>query len=356
MFFRVSILGDTSYGECCVDCVAAEHIGSDGLIHFGDTCFAPTEKLPILYIFTQSSTLEIKDFFYHLDKVFNHANTITKQVAIFYDVPYHQTLTSPLIKEFAVKNIYICRPPHEKDVTKTNIDFLDKCDNKGDTSQNHYLLCGRLIPNMLYETTDFNTDENSSCDKQSEWAIVYIGHSDIYSQYLALTFPRAQHYLYLPNKKMFLESSSNVTKALMRRYFAIEKTKDAERIGILVGTLGVVKYRDIIDKCRDIIKSAGKRQYTFLVGKPNAPKLANFPEIDVFVVVACPLNSIELVIGNISKGRERSGSEFLRPIITPYELDVALNPKQEWTGGSFKARYQTILPGIYYQILNLLTP
>merc|ERR1712150_40616 len=91
--------------------------------------------------------------------------------------------------------------------------------------------------------------------------------------------------------------------------------------------------------------SAGRRQYTFLVGKPNAPKLANFPEIDVFVAVGCPLNSIELVIGNISKGRERSGTEFLRPIITPYELDVALNPKQEWNGGTFKARYQTILTG-----------
>ena len=117
-------------------------------------------------------------------------------------------------------------------------------------------------------------EDNHSCDEQKEWTIVYIGHSDIYSQYLALTFPRAQHYLYQTNKKIFLESSSNVTKALMRRYFAIEKTKDAERIGILVGTLGVVKYRDIIDKCRDIIKSAGKRQYTFLVGKPHDPLLS----------------------------------------------------------------------------------
>ena len=97
-----------------------------------------------------------------------------------------------------------------------------------------------------------------------------------------------------------------------------------------------------------VIKSASKRQYTFLVGKPNAPKLANFPEIDVFVVVACPLNSIELVIGNISKGRDRSGAEFLRPIITPYELDVALNPEQKWNGGTFKARYQTILTGNYF--------
>ena len=42
---------------------------------------------------------------------------------------------------------------------------------------------------------------------------------------------------------------------------------------------------------RDRIRGAGKRCYTFLVGKPNVAKLANFPEIDVFVLVACPETS-----------------------------------------------------------------
>ena len=342
---RVSVLGDTSYGDCCVDCVAAEHVGSDGLIHFGDTCFAPTDKLPVLYIFTQFSCLDIKDFLHELE-ILHTTHKLTKNIAIFYDVPYHHFVASPLIKESKFENMYVCWPPNEDDGNESNKNEI-KSNVENDIYQNSSLQCGRRVPVKLIKTIDLNLEDNHSCDEQKEWTIVYIGHSDIYSQYLALTFPRAQHYLYQTNKKIFLESSSNVTKALMRRYFAIEKTKDAERIGILVGTLGVVKYRDIIDKCRDIIKSAGKRQYTFLVGKPNAPKLANFPEIDVFVVVACPLNSIELVIGNISKGRDRSGAEFLRPIITPYELDVALNPKQAWTGGSFKARYQTILPGNY---------
>ena len=338
--FRVSVLGDTSYGDCCVDCVAAEHVGSDGLIHFGDTCFAPTDKLPVLYIFTQFSCLDIKDFLQELE-ILHTSHKLTKNIAIFYDVPYHHSVTSPLIKESKIENLYVCWPPNKED----GLECDSNKNEVGSDVKNFSLQCGRRVPSELIETIDLNSEDNNSCDDQKEWSIIYIGHSDIYSQYLALTFPRAKHYLYQPNEKIFLESSSNVTKALMRRYFAIEKTKDAERIGILVGTLGVVKYRDIIDKCREIIKSAGKRQYTFLVGKPNVPKLANFPEIDVFVVVACPLNSIELAIGNISKGRDRSGAEFLRPIITPYELDVALNPKQEWTGGSFKARYQTILPG-----------
>ena len=32
--------------------------------------------------------------------------------------------------------------------------------------------------------------------------------------------------------------------------------------------------------------------YTIAVGKLNAPKMANFMEVDVFVLVACPENSL----------------------------------------------------------------
>ena len=40
-------------------------------------------------------------------------------------------------------------------------------------------------------------------------------------------------------------------------------------------------------RLKSVIKAAGKRSYTFAVGKINVPKLANFADIDAFVVVAC---------------------------------------------------------------------
>ena len=237
---------------------------------------------------------------------------------------------------------FLCHPPSYTNTNdKNELDLKDV--NLGSDSSLH---CGRLVPNALIQTIEYNSDaQNVKEDDQCNWIVLYIGSSDIYSQYLGLSFPRSQHYNYDPTMKMLLPSNSNVTKAIMRRYFAIEKTKDANRIGILVGTLGVEKYRDVIEKCRDTIKSSGKKAYTFLVGKPNAPKLANFPEIDVFVVIACPLNSVALAVGNISEGRDRTGSDFLKPIITPFELEVALNSEQKWIGSNFKACYQTILPG-----------
>ena len=56
---------------------------------------------------------------------------------------------------------------------------------------------------------------------------------------MALTFPSATHFLYQPNEKILVRLGANVTRALMRRQFSIEKTKDAVRIGILVGTMAV---------------------------------------------------------------------------------------------------------------------
>ena len=44
---KLYILGDTTFGECCVDEIAAEHCSSDGVIHFGHTCLTPTARLTL---------------------------------------------------------------------------------------------------------------------------------------------------------------------------------------------------------------------------------------------------------------------------------------------------------------------
>ncbi|KAM5148159.1 2-(3-amino-3-carboxypropyl)histidine synthase subunit 2 [Mantella aurantiaca] len=48
---RMYVLADTSYGSCCVDEVAAEHVAADCLIHYGGSCLSPSNRLPVLYVF-----------------------------------------------------------------------------------------------------------------------------------------------------------------------------------------------------------------------------------------------------------------------------------------------------------------
>jgi len=38
------ILADTTYGQCCVDEVAAEHVEAQAIIHYGPACLSPYES------------------------------------------------------------------------------------------------------------------------------------------------------------------------------------------------------------------------------------------------------------------------------------------------------------------------
>ena len=49
-------------------------------------------------------------------------------------------------------------------------------------------------------------------------------------------------------------------------------------------------------------------------------KLANFSEIDVFVLVACPENTMV------------DSREFYTPIVSPFDVELALVPDRTWTG------------------------
>jgi len=41
-------------------------------------------------------------------------------------------------------------------------------------------------------------------------------------------------------------------------------------------------YLHIIEQMKELIKAAGKKSYTLVMGRPNSAKLANFPEVCYF--------------------------------------------------------------------------
>ena len=65
---------------------------------------------------------------------------------------------------------------------------------------------------------------------------------------------------------------------------------------------------------------AGKKTYTVLMGKPAPAKLANFPEVEVWVQVAEP------------QGLLLEAREYLAPIIPAHEAQLAFQDGAEWTG------------------------
>jgi len=135
-------------------------------------------------------------------------------------------------------------------------------------------------------------------------------------QISTLTIPK-QFIQYDVNKNA-IKNAISVRRTLSRRYVLSEKAKSAKQIGILIATVTATKYLEMVQYVKDIIKKAGRKYYTFFVGKLNVPKLANFNQIDIFVMVSCGRTSLV------------DSREYFKPIITPFELDVALN--RDWDG------------------------
>jgi len=47
------IMGDVTFGACCVDDYSAEALGADFLVHYGHSCLVPVDvtSLPCMYVF-----------------------------------------------------------------------------------------------------------------------------------------------------------------------------------------------------------------------------------------------------------------------------------------------------------------
>lgn len=95
----------------------------------------------------------------------------------------------------------------------------------------------------------------------------------------------------------------------------------------------------VINKLKQLILANGKKPYLLSVGKPSPAKLGNFVEIDVFVLVACPENGL------------LESRDFLKPVITPYELSVALDGTNEWD----VSKYQLDLAAVENRLDSCLT-
>ena len=240
------ILGDTTYGECCVDEIAAEHVGAEALVHYGHTCLTPPHSLPTLWVFTRRHcpvpllTQLVQDKF----------ASDPRKVILLYDVEYEHLLG-------------------KLESDKINL-VIGRCSSTSSSSG----AAGVQKFGRKFNFEDLSELENS--------VVVYVGKGEQALLNFIYSWPENEFFVF--DEGNLISAEVPVARHMMKRYFLVEKAKDSERVGLLVGTLNTEKYLDIIEKLKTSGKKAGKRMYTFLVGKPNVAKLANFPEIDIFVL------------------------------------------------------------------------
>ncbi|XP_013405912.1 2-(3-amino-3-carboxypropyl)histidine synthase subunit 2-like [Lingula anatina] len=305
---RVFILGDTSYGSCCVDEVAAQHYSADSVIHYGRACLSPVTRYPVLYVFGRKD-IDVQHCCEQFQKLFPD---LTQHVLVLYDVVYSHAigdLKSRLQGSYC--NVLIS----ELNTTEKTGEGVSNVQANSNTQE----LFGRTVIIPIEKTI-------------KDYKVFYIGAESFALTNFIMTLNQCTFYSYNPETSIDREESLSVNRAIMKRYYMIEKAKDAKIVGIVAGTLGIADYLTVISRLKEITKKAGKKTYTFVMGKLNPAKMANFMEIDVFVLVACPENSL------------LDSSEFYKPIVTPFEMEIACNQAREWTG-EYITDFRKLLPG-----------
>ena len=174
-------------------------------------------------------------------------------------------------------------------------------------------------------------------NSENSYSFYYIGSKDSFLNPFLFYFNKNKFYHFnpknvKPNQSAEVILFAKTNRELMRRYYLIEKARDAGIFGILIGTMSVAKYKEAIDHVSNLLRQAKRRFYSFLVGKLNCPKLNNFMEVDMYVLVACNENSLI------------NSKELNKPIITIYELEIAFNSSRLW-GDAFIFDYRQLLDG-----------
>ncbi|KAI0144472.1 diphthamide biosynthesis protein-like protein [Xylariaceae sp. FL1272] len=288
---RFYILADTSYSACCVDEIAAEHADADSVVHYGRACLSPTARLPVLHIFTKQKLV-------------------------------HDTVANEFARQFTDKNVNI--------VLMADVMFQEHVSpicallrNKGYS----HIVATEIIHDPSAPIPNRRTpDVDITIDTLKEYNLFHIS-SPPTALLLTLSSRLASLCIYPTPSSPYTATTdvpdpSATPSLLRRRYALVIKLATASIIGILVNTLSVKNYMSTISTLRQQIAAAGKKSYTIVVGKLNAAKLANFPEIDGWVVVGCWESGLV------------DQDSLWKPVVTPFEMGLALQSEENriWTG------------------------
>ncbi|KAJ2443088.1 Diphthamide biosynthesis protein 2 [Coemansia sp. RSA 2424] len=296
---QVFILADTSYGSCCVDEVAADHYSADLVVHYGRTCLTLSSRIPVYYVFGREPIVAEQVATAAVDTLSG------RRLLLLCDVLYAHAMpaVAQALGERGFGHVVV------SEITAANRLY----DPNGTTSEEDSHATA-VVPGRSWQLPP---DASSLAD----YTVLYLGAESPTLTNIILTMRCQGVFSYDPTTTNTLrEETHQVNRHLARRYKMVQHARDADVIGIVVGTLAATRYLRVVEALKAMIRRAHKKFYVFVVGKLNVAKLANFAEIETYVLVACPENSLI------------DSREFFSPVVTPYEMQLALSKSRQWTG------------------------
>ncbi|XP_071849195.1 2-(3-amino-3-carboxypropyl)histidine synthase subunit 1-like isoform X4 [Apostichopus japonicus] len=261
------IMGDVTYGACCVDDFTAKALGADLMIHYGHSCLIPinvTTGINMLYVF-----VDIKiDVAHFIDTVRHNLNggTSLALVSTIQFVAAIQAASRDLTEDYKVTI------PQSKPLSPGEI-------------------LGCTAPRL------------AALD-----AIIYLGDGRFHMEAAMIANPDIAMYRYDPYTKVFSKEYYQIDRMKECRKSAIETALQAKKFGLVLGTLGRQGSPKVLEQLSTKFTEAGIETVTVLLSELFPDKIKLFEDVDAWVQVACPRLSIDW------------GYAFPKPILTPYEV------------------------------------
>jgi len=294
---KIFILSDSTKSSCCVDMVGARHVNPDFVVHFGDACLSDNtpSNIRIEYIFPKFKL--DTDAFRDTLQTLNQDSRLKQNLIVLTDIMYYYK------NEEALKLVQ--EELQDKNILKTVIAKKDP------VSETDFvpLSFGRYIEKAKFEALSEKADLLIIAPKESKI---------IDSLKLAKDkFNVDKVVVYDPIENSVQKYADN-SKIMMKRYFMVEKAKEAEIFGILINKANLNKYKDILERTKQILNAHKKKFYLFIINKLTEPKLGNFAEIDAYIIISCPYSTFYEL------------KDFYKVLINPFELEFVV-AESKWT-------------------------
>ncbi|XP_014771187.1 2-(3-amino-3-carboxypropyl)histidine synthase subunit 1 isoform X3 [Octopus bimaculoides] len=234
------IMGDVTYGACCIDDFTAKALGADFMIHYGHSCLVPitvTEDIHMLYVFVDikiDNTHFVETIKYNLP-----ANSCIALVSTIQFVAALQGVAKELRNTF---NVVI---PQVKPLSPGEI-------------------LGCTSPKL---GDDVDT-------------LIYLGDGRFHLESAMIANPHITAYRYDPYSKVFSKEHYDHFKMKEVRQDAIKGASKAQMIGIILGTLGRQGSPKILQTLEESLQNAGKKCFTVLLSEIYPDKLKLFHNVD----------------------------------------------------------------------------
>ena len=272
------ILGDITYGACCIDDIGCSLLNCDLIIHYAHSCLKPNiiTLVKVMYIF-----VEIKIDIEHLVKtiILNFPKENSDSLFFLGSLQYNSSL-------FVLKRKLI-----DYGYDKNNIIIPQ---NKP-----------RVIGEVIGCTSPILEKKKDNC------YVIFICDGRFHMESVMIQNPNFKFFQYNPFTKYLTIEEYDIDLMKKIRFEQIEKLKESKFIGVIFGTLGRQGSKGILDRINKLLDENNKDYVNICLNEITEEKISQFKQCDCFIQIACPRLSIDWP------------DQFSKPMLTPYETYIA---------------------------------